>query len=150
MIIRELSRKECSEALNASSFGRLGCARENQPYVVPIFFATDDDFIYSFAIPGQKIDWMRVNPKVCLEVDNQSSGNDWTSVIVFGQFTELVDTDERQRAHGLLQARPMWWEPGASSAVGRDDTAGYTPIFYSISKTSMTGYRYSSSPGKAD
>ncbi|HEX2876268.1 MAG TPA: pyridoxamine 5'-phosphate oxidase family protein [Polyangiaceae bacterium] len=148
MIIRELSSKECGEALNAASFGRLGCARDNQPYVVPIFFATDEDFICSFALPGQKIDWMRENRQICLQFDNYSSGGDWTSVVVFGQFAELIDTDERERAHALLQARPMWWEPGAISPAGRDDTVGNTPIFYRISKTSMTGYRYSSPPGE--
>jgi uncharacterized protein len=151
MIIRELSSRECGEALNAASFGRLGCARENQPYVVPIFFVTDEDSIYSFAIPGQKIDWMRDNPQVCLELDNYSSGADWTSVVVFGQFSELIHTDERQRALALLQVRPMWWEPGALSPVGSDDTAGFTPIFYRISKMSMTGYRYSNPPsGKVE
>ena len=45
MIIRELSNEECSEALNAASFGRLGCTRDNQPYVVPIFFVTDKESI---------------------------------------------------------------------------------------------------------
>ena len=147
VIIRELSSKECGEALNAASFGRLGCARANQPYVVPIFFVTDEDSIYSFALPGQKIDWMRDNPQVCLQFDNHRSGADWTSVVLFGQFAELVDADERQRAHALLQARPMWWEPGAISPVGSKHTAGHTPIFYRISKTSMTGYHYSSPPG---
>lgn len=144
MIIRELSSKECGEALNAANFGRLGCARANQPYIVPIFFVTDDDSIYSFAMPGQKIDWMRDNPLVCLEFDNYGSGAEWTSVVVFGQFTELIHTDERQRAAAMLQARPMWWEPGASSPVGTDNAGGHTPIFYRISKVSMTGRRYSS------
>jgi nitroimidazol reductase NimA-like FMN-containing flavoprotein (pyridoxamine 5'-phosphate oxidase superfamily) len=151
MIIRELSSKECLEALGAANFGRLGCARENQPYVVPIFFAAADDSIYSFAIPGQKIEWMRDNPRVCLQFDNLSDDSNWRSVVVFGQFVELVDTpehrDERRRAHTLLQARPMWWEPGAISPAGADDSAGYSPIFYRISITSMTGYGYSTAPG---
>lgn len=151
MIIRELSSKECGKALNAANFGRLGCARGNQPYVVPIYFVTDEDSIYSFALPGQKIDWMRDNPQVCVEIDNHSSGADWTSVVVFGEFKGLTHTDERQRAVALLQVRPMWWEPGAISPVGSDDTGGLTPIFYRISKMSMTGYHYSSSPaGKVD
>jgi nitroimidazol reductase NimA-like FMN-containing flavoprotein (pyridoxamine 5'-phosphate oxidase superfamily) len=47
MIIRELSSKECGEALNAATFGRLGCARDNQPYVVPVFFATDIPLLHS-------------------------------------------------------------------------------------------------------
>jgi len=150
MIVRELSSKECREALSAANFGRLACARENQPYIVPIFFAADGDFIYSFASPGQKIDWMRENPQVCLQFDNLSDGANWTSVIVFGQFFELMDTpehgDERRRALTLLQVRPMWWEPGAISSVGGDPGAGSVPIFYRISSTAMTGHGYSTPP----
>ncbi len=150
MIVRELSGKECLEALSAATFGRLGCAQDGQPYIVPIYFAADGDGIYSFAIPGQKIDWMRANPQVCLQFDNLSDGSDWTSVVVLGRFVELVDApehrEERRRAHTLLQARPMWWEPGALSPVGREDGADHSPIFYRISRTSMTGYGYSTSP----
>jgi hypothetical protein len=37
MIIREMSRKECRDLPAQLSFGRLGCAYRNQPYVVPIY-----------------------------------------------------------------------------------------------------------------
>ena len=148
MLVRELTRNECCDALRNASFGRLACAQKDQPYVVPIFFAVDGDAIYSFAIPGQKIEWMRDNPKVCLEVDTLSNGSDWTSVVVFGRFLELTDTeehrDERLHAHSLLQIRPMWWEHGAHA--NRSDKARYVPIYYRIATEQMTGYRYAPSP----
>jgi len=150
MLVHELTGEQCRHALRSASFGRLACAHDDQPYVVPIFFAVDEDSIYSFAIPGQKIEWMRENPEVCLEIDTLSNGCDWTSVVVFGRFLELTDTqehrDERLHAHRLLQVRPMWWEPGALTPVNRDDRAGYIPIFYRIASERMTGYRYAPSP----
>ena len=72
--------------------GRLGCARDNQPYIVPISFYFDPAgrCLYSFATAGQKIDWMRSNPRVCLEVDEIGDEFHWNSVLVIGRFEELV------------------------------------------------------------
>ncbi|CDM61448.1 hypothetical protein LPU83_pLPU83d_0077 (plasmid) [Rhizobium favelukesii] len=64
--LRELSQLECFEVFEQSRFGHLACSKDNQPYVVPIYFAYEGGIAYSFAMPGQKIDWMRGNDKVCL------------------------------------------------------------------------------------
>jgi|SRR6478752_8187735 len=146
MIVQELTEPECRSALKRASFGRLACARAHQPYVVPIFFAVSGELIYSFAIPGQKVVWMRDNPLVCLETDAQDSAGQWTSVVVLGRYIELTDTTEfageRQQAHTVLQTRPMWWEPGALTRVGRDNSAGFSPVFYRIAIEQISGLRY--------
>lgn len=125
--------------------GRLGCAREDQPYVVPIYFVLGDGCLYSFALPGQKIEWMRHNPRVCIETDRVVGADDWTSVVVLGRYTELEELPEfqreRERAHALLQGRPMWWEPGATSVEGVDEERGFLPIFYRVSIDQVSGYR---------
>jgi hypothetical protein len=36
---------------------------------VPIYFAYEPDHLNSFAAVGKKIEWMRANPKVCVELD---------------------------------------------------------------------------------
>lgn len=71
MVIHGLSAAECDELLARTTIGRLGCARDNQPYVVLIPFSFDQSgrCLYSFATAGRKIDWMPSNPRVCLEVD---------------------------------------------------------------------------------
>ena len=69
MRIYELSGEECRLALARSSIGRLGCSHENQPYVVPISLAYECDYIYALSTLGQKIEWMRTNPRVCVQVD---------------------------------------------------------------------------------
>ena len=53
-MINEMTQKECRELLARSRVGRLGCSRDNQPYVVPIYFAYEADYIYAFATLGQK------------------------------------------------------------------------------------------------
>jgi uncharacterized protein len=67
MFIHEMSTDECHEVLSRVSVGRLACAVDDQPYVVPINFAFDGLYIYCFATEGKKIYWMRSNPKVCFE-----------------------------------------------------------------------------------
>jgi len=68
MFIHDMTEAECRQALKQANVGRIGCARDEQPYVVPIYFAYDDDHNHLYAIStiGQKIDWMRANPLVCI------------------------------------------------------------------------------------
>jgi nitroimidazol reductase NimA-like FMN-containing flavoprotein (pyridoxamine 5'-phosphate oxidase superfamily) len=145
MKIERLTESQCYETLSSAGFGRLACSRDDQPYIVPIYFVVGDGALYSFALPGQKIDWMRQNPRVCIEADTVGGGNDWTSVVVFGRFLELTEDpaflEERNLAHVLLQRRPMWWEPGATSPTGDDPGRGYAPIFYRVTVESLSGYR---------
>jgi nitroimidazol reductase NimA-like FMN-containing flavoprotein (pyridoxamine 5'-phosphate oxidase superfamily) len=139
-----MTPEECREELAKTGFGRLACARAGQPYMVPIFFAVEASYIYSFSIAGQKIEWMRGNPCVCLEIDSVKSWKDWTSVIAFGRYEELPDTPEwqaeRRRAHGLLQQRAMWWQPASVATL---DHAGevFLPVFFRITLERLTGYR---------
>jgi nitroimidazol reductase NimA-like FMN-containing flavoprotein (pyridoxamine 5'-phosphate oxidase superfamily) len=69
MLIYELTRQESLEVLARTHLGRLACARGVQPYIVPIHFAYQNNWLYSFSVHGQKIDWMRANPLVCVEAD---------------------------------------------------------------------------------
>ena len=77
MRIIEISQHECSDLLKRVSVGRLGCASDNQPYVVPVRFSYEPDCIYIFSTVGQKIKWMRKNPKVCLQADEIGNPSNW-------------------------------------------------------------------------
>ena len=157
MFIHEMTEAECRKALEQANFGRLACARDNQPYVVPIYFAYDGKHlygaIYGFATLGQKIEWMRTNPQVCLEIDNRISCDQWMSVIILGRYEELPDRpeygDARVKAHELLQRRAMWWEPAYMGSKDRDIPHSLTPIFYRIRIDRMTGHRVTPDQGQA-
>ena len=145
MIIHEMTEGECHQALEHTNLGRLACARDNQPYVIPIYFTYDGRHIYGFSTVGQKIEWMRSNPLVCLEIDEKKSHEEWMSVIVFGRYEELPDTPDfacaRIQAHEALQMRAMWWEPAFVAAKQRDQPHSLTPVFYRIHIARMTGHR---------
>lgn len=59
MLIRTLSVLECTRLLGANRVARLACAKDGQPYVVPLHYAYSDAHLYAFSMPGKKIEWMR-------------------------------------------------------------------------------------------
>ena len=94
MVIREMSREECLRVLAGARLARLACAHENQPYVVPVYLAYHEasGCLYGFTTPGQKVEWMRANPLVCVEVDEIAAYDQWVSVIAIGRYEELPET----------------------------------------------------------
>ena len=146
MFIQEMSEKECRDALARISVGRLACARDNQPYIVPIYFAYDGHHAYGFSTAGQKVDWMRSNPLVCLEIDEWTARDRWLSVIIAGRYEELPDgpafAAARARAQEALQMRAMWWEYTAvPAAEWRRKSGPFTAIFYRIHIDRISGHR---------
>ena len=145
MFIHEMTFNECCTALEKVNVGRLACAHDGQPYAVPINFAFDGNYLYGFTTLGQKVEWMRANPLVCLEVDEVISESEWMSIVVFGQYEELPDEPKyehaRKRALSFLQKRANWWEPAALSPEHRNQCHSLTPIVYRIHVKKITGHR---------
>ena len=145
MQIQELSRQESEKFLKPVRVGRLACVRDGQPYVTPGFFALEGNSLYSFSTVGKKINWMRENPLVCVEFDEVVAPQYWMTVIVQGKYEEFPNTLEfvnmRQRAHELLQARPMWWEPAYVKTIRRGDTRSLEPLYFRILIESLSGHR---------
>lgn len=143
MIIRELSKQQMLEVLGASRLGRLACSHDGQPYVVPITFSLSGNYLYSFSMPGQKIDWMRANPRVCVQVDEFGEMREWKSVAVYGTFEDLPDRigwkQERERAWSLLSQHANWWEPGSLKPIGKGAEDGSAHLFYRIVIENLTG-----------
>jgi len=148
MLIQEMTLEECRVVLQEVGFGRLACVRDNQPYIVPVYFECAGPYLYGITTLGQKIEWMRSNPRVCVETDERSSHNKWMSVVVTGHYEELPDVAEfrsaRAQAIEILERRTMWWEP---ACVTPERQARRTSIFYRIRIDQMTGRRATPSAG---
>jgi uncharacterized protein len=144
MLIHELSTDECADVLRRIPLGRLGCARFNQPYIVPIHFSFDAErqCLYAFSTIGQKVEWMRENPKVCLEVEEIGDRDRWTTVLVIGRYEEIHQAPEeaeaRRRAGQLFQQRREWWLPGAGKLPAQEH---HEIVVYRIKIDRMTGRR---------
>jgi hypothetical protein len=144
MRIDELNDLECQEVLSRITLGRLGCCLNDQPYVVPVGFAYEPDFIYVFATLGKKIEWMRANPKVCLQVDEAEGKSDWVSVIANGEYQELPEpkfTEERAHARSLLQKRNHWWLNALAERRIQMRDHDIKPVFFRIRIQSLSGLK---------
>jgi nitroimidazol reductase NimA-like FMN-containing flavoprotein (pyridoxamine 5'-phosphate oxidase superfamily) len=145
MLIHELTASQCQEVLDRTTLGRLACALDNQPYIVPVhlYFDGDTNALYSFSTVGQKIAWMRSNPKVCVEIDEISDEFQWTSVVVFGRYEEVPDSIPESHQHrtalDLFQQRPEWWLPAAGKLAGSEEH--HTPVVFRIRIDTMSGRR---------
>ena len=142
MVIQEMTEGECRAMLAGTHVARLACARNNQPYIVPIHVDLDGEFLYGYATLGQKIEWMRLNPLVCLEVDELVTHGQWASVVVFGHYEELPHTPEyegsRTVAERLFERHPGWWEPASVPLAAHEQR---TRIVFRIRIGRVTGRR---------
>lgn len=104
-MITPLSEGDARELLTAGRLGRLGCVYEGGPYVVPINYVVDGEYIYSHSLRGRKLEALRTNPRACLQVDEVINEYLWRSAIAFGAYEEIVDPTERDRAVRVLHQR---------------------------------------------
>ena len=69
MSIQSMTEPASLELLARATLGRLACANEGRPYIIPMSVTYDANALYGFSTVGQKIAWMRANPHVCVEVE---------------------------------------------------------------------------------
>jgi uncharacterized protein len=146
MPVHEMTEEECRTVLLRSWLGRLACSRDDQPYIVPIYFTYEPDYIWVLTTLGQKIEWMRSNPKVCIEIDEIKDDSHWVSVVASGRYQELREPQyggELMHARELLVGQPYrWWlNLLAVRRAKLNDALSIEPLFFRIQISSMTGLR---------
>jgi nitroimidazol reductase NimA-like FMN-containing flavoprotein (pyridoxamine 5'-phosphate oxidase superfamily) len=137
VLIQDMGRAKSIKLLQTVRVGRIACARENQPYITPFSFAYHDEYLYSFATVGRKIEWMRANQH-------------WQSVVLTGRFQELSTAsehfDHQALAHDLLARTANWWEPGFVRTVHAGSERALEGVYFRISIDEMTGHRGGDEP----
>ena len=104
------------------------CVVNGDPYVVPINYKFENDFIYCHSLPGMKIEGLRTHPRACVQVDEIRSELYWKSVLAFGNYEEVVDQKERDSIYvDLLKELPMLTP--VESAVAEDVNAPGIIVF---------------------
>jgi Predicted flavin-nucleotide-binding protein len=101
----KLKAGEIEELLTQHIVGRIGCNAYNTTYIVPISYAYDGEYVYCHTYEGLKVLMMRANPNVCFEVDSMENMANWKSVIAWGIFEELTDSDKQKVAIQKLYNR---------------------------------------------
>lgn len=104
-MIGKLNTKEIEALLHNQVIARLAVVDGERPYVVPISYGYDGEYVYGFAKEGLKMDLMRKNPNVCLEVENTQNIANWQTVVAWGKFEELMPGPVRNHALDVLNKR---------------------------------------------
>ena len=104
-MIKELKTSKGKELLTRNYIGHISYIYNNHPYVVPItfFYDREAENLISYAAEGQKIEAMRENPSVSLQVEEIDSLNEWKSVIAYGRFEELSGSTAQFELHKFCQ-----------------------------------------------
>jgi len=113
-MIGTLNIEEIEEVLYQNFVGRIGCHANGRTYIIPLSYAYDSGYIYVRSFGGLKIDIMRQNASICFEVDNMIDMSNWKSVIAWGEFEELTNNEERNKALRILMERKL---PALSSKM---------------------------------
>ena len=136
-MIKRMSDDAAWALLRAGCLARLGCIADDSPYVVPINYAADGASVLVHTLPGRKLEAMRANPRVCLQVDDITDQYRWRSVLAYGTFVEIKNGAERARALGHLLAQFPELTPVESLIA--DDVAAPPPVIFRIRIDHITG-----------
>jgi nitroimidazol reductase NimA-like FMN-containing flavoprotein (pyridoxamine 5'-phosphate oxidase superfamily) len=125
---REVQERELiEEIIRGCQVCRLGLAKDNAPYIVPVSFGYDGKALYfhSARQGGKKVDYIAANRAVCFEfergvqlIPDESGPCNWTfhyqTVIGYGRVEELAGQEEK--TEGLRQIVAQYsdraWEFG--------------------------------------
>lgn len=117
------NRQVVEELLRSAAVCRIGLVPgaggtegDDYPYVVPVHFVyTEGRILVHSAREGRKIDMIRKNPKVCLEIDEYLGlksaesacgyGSRFRSLIAFGRARFVEAEEEKRGALQLLMAK---------------------------------------------
>jgi nitroimidazol reductase NimA-like FMN-containing flavoprotein (pyridoxamine 5'-phosphate oxidase superfamily) len=101
--------QEIEQMINSSPVCRIGLCDGNQPYVVPVCFGYEAGRIYIHSYPaGKKMEILRKNPRVCIEIDSGiepvpaespcNRGMKYRSIIALGTCRFLSADAEKKHA----------------------------------------------------
>jgi nitroimidazol reductase NimA-like FMN-containing flavoprotein (pyridoxamine 5'-phosphate oxidase superfamily) len=138
-MIAKLSEEESFALLRSRRLARLACIADGEPYVVPVNYVCDDISIIVHSLPGTKIDAMRSNPRVCVQIDEIKDQFNWASVLAFGNYKEMISGAARERAMALLLAAFPDLTP-VESVIARDAGAP-APVIFRVLIDRVTGMR---------
>jgi nitroimidazol reductase NimA-like FMN-containing flavoprotein (pyridoxamine 5'-phosphate oxidase superfamily) len=137
-MIRQMNAVKAEEMLKKGALGHLGCVLENgEPYVVPVNYIFSDGQIYIHSLPGQKLDALRAHRKACVQVEEIESSYRWQSVIAFGDFREVENTDEKTKVLREFYERFRQLTP--VEAMHEEETGGQEAVVFRIDVKRITG-----------
>jgi hypothetical protein len=137
--IVETTQSESLELLESTNFGHLGCAGDDQPYVVPMHYAFDGENIYFLTKEGMKTALLENNPKVCLQVEKIKDERHWQSVVLLGKAELLTDAEEIGRAANFIVKKHASLKPALNITIIEGRERETSAAVYRIRPSRISG-----------
>ena len=146
-MIKNMEASACLKLLDSKYIGRLAYISGKSPYIVPVTYFRDpeEQCILGYSAKGHKIDALKENGAVALQVDDIQSIQQWRSVLVHGQFEELNGSTAKKYVHKFAEGvqNTIVKANGAKPKFIQDFTSrlqkGSIPIVYRIHIAEITG-----------
>ncbi len=137
--VHEMSGAEIEEMLGRIGYGHLACARNNQPYVVPIHYVYEKPDIFVYTTEGLKTEIIDENPQICLQLEELVDDTDWQSVVINGEAERLVDREKKEDVLKKVLSRNPTLTPAISIRWVNDWIRENKEVIFRIKPTTMTG-----------
>ena len=144
-MLGELNDVEIKNILSSQVVGRIACTDGVQPYIVPVTYTYDGQYIYGQTTAGKKLDILRKNPNICFEIDLMIDMRNWRSIIVYGKFEEMSNADATKVRQILydrifsLSASTTVHSFGEEPIRKIEEGGKPLPVMYRISISKITG-----------
>jgi len=153
--MQPLTRQQAFDLLDREPVAHLGIIFDGEPYVCPMSFVVDGDRILFRTLAGMKLDGIRANPRVCVEVSSfDEETGDWDSVIARGTARFVDGDDVRQKTIAQLFSKyeKVMGSPmsagGGLMPLGGHPYVIEVPIDEISGMTSNGGFRIRTKPGR--
>ena len=96
-----LDDKEIKFILENNYIGHLGYIYKNRPYIVPItyYYDRDENTIICYSGDGHKMNAMRKNNSVSLQVEEVEAVSNWKSIMIQGKFEQCFGSNGKAYLH---------------------------------------------------
>lgn len=147
--MENLSKSEIITLLKDNYIGHLSYIAQGRPFTIPItyFYDLGSNAIISYSAEGHKMEAMRKNGAVSLEVEEIVSNSNWQSVLAHGTFDELHGSDAKYYLHQFTEGvkniikQKEQTLPEFISEFSSKSSSKKIPIIYRIKILEITGRR---------
>lgn len=137
--MEELTPNQSKRLLSEEPVAHLAVSSEGEPYVTPISFVHVPGQIIFRTGPGRRLDALKNEERVCIEVSRYSSDSgDWESVIAWGKPKVVSDPGLEAEAIGMLlvKYRKVF---GTALAFAKPNPLAPQEVVVAVDLEKMTG-----------
>jgi nitroimidazol reductase NimA-like FMN-containing flavoprotein (pyridoxamine 5'-phosphate oxidase superfamily) len=82
--MKELPPEVCRHIIGEERIAHLAQIDDGEPYITPLSYVLHEGDLVFRTAPGRRVEALRRDPNVCVEVSRETPGSGWESVIFWG------------------------------------------------------------------